>query len=76
MFCEQDEDIAVWRKVCDTYPWGDPYVLDLFVWCFLHKPEEYKQLIENHKNHSQSVNMVDIMSDAQMKQLLTPEKKE
>lgn len=73
MFCEQDEHIAIWKKACDAYPHGDPYVLDLFVWAYLNKREEYDALIEKHKASPDRVNMVQIMEDSVMKDLLASE---
>ena len=70
MFCEQDDHIAIWRHACDAYPHAEPYVLDLFVWAYLNKREEYDALIEKHKASPERVNMVQIMEDSVMKELL------
>lgn len=76
MFCEDEVDVAVWRQMCDAYPHCDTYVMDLFVWCYIHKKEQYLELLEKHKTYSPKVDMVQIMDDAVMRDLLTTEKKE
>lgn len=70
MFCEEPEDIAMWNRMVETYPHADPYVLDLFVWCYLHKREEYDALIEKHRTYNPKVDMVDIMDDAIRRNLM------
>ena len=75
MFCEEEEHIAIWRRACDIYPSAEPYVLDLFVWAYFNKREEYNALIEKHKASPEKVDMVQIMDDSVMKELLGVEEK-
>jgi len=74
MFCERDEDIALLNKMRDVYPYADAYVLDLFVWCYIHKREEYDALMEKHKDYNYKTDMVAIMDDAVMRGLLEQDK--
>lgn len=76
MYCEEDSDIAVWQRMCETYPHADPHVMDLFVWCFLHKRVEYDALIEKYKTYNAKLDMVQIMDDAILKELLEEKVKE
>jgi len=60
MFCEDPNDIATLNKLCDLYPHAEPYMLDLFLWCYLYKKSDYERLIEKYKGYNDRTDMVEM----------------
>ncbi len=72
MFCEDPTDIATLNKMCELYLHAEPYMLDLFLWCYLYKKSDYERLIEKYKGYNDKTDMVE-MSEI-ITSVLTPKK--
>ena len=48
MFCEDPEQQNLVAYLCDLYPDTEEHIVDLQVWCYFNRQEEYLALLEKH----------------------------
>ena len=74
MFVENEEHLSIVNKMLEVYPYAERHMVELFVWCYYNKREEYDALMEKHKDYNYKTDMVAIMDDAVMRGLLEQDK--
>lgn len=47
---EDKESIAMFEYLCDTNPHCEPYMLELMVWAYKNKHDEYEAIMEKYKD--------------------------
>ena len=50
MFCEDKEQQNLVAYLCDLYPDTEEHIVDLQVWCYFNKHDEYIALLEKHNS--------------------------
>jgi hypothetical protein len=48
MFCEDKEQQNLVAYLCDLYPDTEEHIVDLQVWCYFNRRDEYLALLEKH----------------------------
>lgn len=50
MYCETENEIAIFNKLRNAYPDKNEYLMDLMAWVFYNRPERFCEIIEAHKD--------------------------
>lgn len=58
MFCETDQEKALFSLLTEKYPDKNPYLLELIAWVYINKPERFESIMSSHKNGD--MNMIDL----------------
>lgn len=69
MFCETDEEVALFNLLTERYPHKNTYLLGLVAWVFINRPERFNEIMEEHR--SQGEEMID-MEDVDIKEITRP----
>jgi len=51
------ESTQMFEYLCDSNPQCEPYMLELMVWAYKHKHEEYEAIMEKYKNTGELINL-------------------
>lgn len=51
------ESVQMYEYLCETNPQCEPYMLELMVWAYKHKHEEYERIMEKYKNTGELINL-------------------
>jgi hypothetical protein len=54
---EDKESIAMFEYLCETNPVAEPYMLELMVWAYKHRHEEYEAIMEKYKDGENYINL-------------------
>jgi hypothetical protein len=54
---EDKESVEMFEYLCTTNPTAEPYMLELMVWAYKHRHEEYEAIMEKYKNTENFVNL-------------------
>jgi hypothetical protein len=60
MFLDKPEDIALFNRLMDSNPTLEPYFAELALWCYLHDKDKYLALVEESKNETDRLCLVDL----------------
>jgi hypothetical protein len=63
---EDKESVAMFEYLCETNPTAEPYMLELMVWAYKHKHEEYEAIMEKYKDTENYINL-DILKHTENK---------
>lgn len=61
---EDKESVAMFDYLCETRPDCEPYMLELMVWAYKHKHDEYEAIMEKYKDTESYINL-DILKHAE-----------
>jgi hypothetical protein len=54
---EDKESVAMFEYLCDTFPASEPYMLELMVWAYKHRHDEYEAIMEKYKDTETMINL-------------------
>lgn len=60
---EDKEAMEMFSYLCDTNPDKEPYMLELMVWAYKHKHEEYEAIMEKYRGSDSFINLDAYKSD-------------
>ena len=49
MYCETENELAIFNNLRISYPNKSEYLMDLMAWVFYNRPERFCEIIEAHK---------------------------
>jgi hypothetical protein len=49
MFCETDQEKALFNLLTEQYPDKNVYLLELMSWVYINKPERFESIMSAHK---------------------------
>ena len=58
MFCETDQEKALFNLLTEQYPDKNVYLLELMSWVYINKPERFESIMSAHKEGE--INMMDL----------------
>ena len=58
MFCETDQEKALFNMLTEQYPDKNVYLLELMSWVYINKPERFESIMSAHKEGK--MNMIDL----------------
>ena len=58
MFCETDQEKALFNMLTEQYPDKNVYLLELMSWVYINKPERFESIMSAHKEGE--INMMDL----------------
>jgi hypothetical protein len=58
MFCETDQEKALFNLLTEQYPDKNVYLLELMSWVYINKPERFESIMSAHKEGK--MNMIDL----------------
>jgi len=61
---EDKESVAMFEYLCETRPDCEPYMLELMVWAYKHKHEEYEAIMEKYKDTESYIDL-DVLKHAE-----------
>jgi hypothetical protein len=61
---EDKESVAMFEYLCESNPTAEPYMLELMVWAYKHRHEEYEAIMEKYKETENYINL-DILKHAE-----------
>jgi hypothetical protein len=70
MYCETQEELAVFDVLKASYPQQNEYLLDLMSWVFVNNPQQFEKIMHAHREtcHDELVDL----SETNIKSLLRP----
>ena len=54
---EDKEAMEMFSYLCETNPLAEPYMLELMVWAYKYKHEEYEAIMEKYKGSDSYINL-------------------
>lgn len=51
------ESVAMFEYLCETNPTAEPYMLELMVWAYKHRHEEFEAIMAKYKDSEETVNL-------------------
>jgi hypothetical protein len=54
---EDKECIAMFEYLCETKPDAEPYMLELMIWAYKHRHDEYEAIMEKYKDTEEYINL-------------------
>jgi hypothetical protein len=61
---EDKESVQMFEYLCDSNPTAEPYMLELMVWAYKHRHEEYEAIMAKYKDTETFINL-DILKHPQ-----------
>jgi hypothetical protein len=58
MFCETDQEKALFNLLTEQYPDKNVYLLELMSWVYINKPERFESIMSAHKEGE--INIIDL----------------
>lgn len=58
MFCENDQEKALFNLLTEQYPDKNAYLLELMAWVYINKPERFESIMASQKDGE--MNMIDL----------------
>jgi hypothetical protein len=54
---EDKESVAMFEYLCESNPTAEPYMLELMVWAYKHRHEEYEAIMEKYRDTENYINL-------------------
>jgi len=54
---EDKECVAMFEYMCETNPHVEPYMLELVIWAYKYKHDEYEAIMEKYKDTEEYINL-------------------